>query len=850
MIHARNEGSLSQSRSTGRREHCPHRPHGETMGGAWLERTLRFGRTLKKCRTKRGRGGVKEMREKVPERNRRRGRKSYPLRGRGGSSEEEGLSCHVLLTRLEEDIQEQEDTNERGNDSPTQPPVKPESRIKKLGKGKGEAKGKLLAKKMIPKMISKTTSDVQESPLPEPRKRRLASLNAEAVNSLLLERPNETQPAGKQARRQQEEPSSDESTLGTDPASGGVAGGPKAQRASSSKASILHKPELCRRSKKAKKVSKKRTKPDKGEKKETAMMTLQMLHTPAPRRLAGLNAAALLKLTSTSATSKQRVKPTSTTTTDCKTTSAASVDVKQKQPRLNLKQCGRQPKQKGRKLIPEQGGCKKSNFEPKVEWESGGCTHRLTKPGYQSRSMLAYPLKPVVKEEQVEAELRPYYCCPPEGSVEYCHRLALFLGQKAYADSEEQPLNAAMTPIKRECLVTSPSVAHPHSHAALTLSPHPCLCTADPACFSSYYVHIAHPGAPSTTLSSRPLNFGPSTMCPGMVSGSKLLRPPVSHASTLAHPAFCGSVGSPYYSKACHVSGYTYRAMQPVNNRGCSFSTGCSGFTHGIKTDDRSSAASGVDVADRLTYLEQRMQMQEDEIQLLKMALADVLKRLNISEEHQAANTKKGPAGKAARPVSLALPSRPSMNSPASLKKSYTTSTLPSTSTARNYSPLPPASAKSGVKSPVGSVKESPCISKTARPGPRPGPPGSTAPGSKKAESKTKEPAASVGSRQVTHCKVTMQIYLNPLTRRTGSSEAAKSAPTVPNSRPTRTPTPPQTKGGPPTSDRTKPETCKTPPAFTLPLQKSTNQNMYSSMEMSNYKSPLKSPSQYFQICY
>lgn len=30
------------------------------------------------------------------------------------------------------------------------------------------------------------------------------------------------------------------------------------------------------------------------------------------------------------------------------------------------------------------------------------------------------------------------------------------------------------------------------------------------------------------------------------------------------------------------------------------------------------------------------MQMQEDEIQLLKMALADVLKRLNISEEHQA----------------------------------------------------------------------------------------------------------------------------------------------------------------------------------------------------------------------
>ncbi|XP_071007814.1 echinoderm microtubule-associated protein-like 1 [Oncorhynchus clarkii lewisi] len=264
-------------------------------------------------------------------------------------------------------------------------------------------------------------------------------------------------------------------------------------------------------------------------------------------------------------------------------------------------------------------------------------------------------------------------------------------------------------------------------------------------------------------------------------------------------------------------------------------------------TDDRSSAASGIDVADRLTYLEQRMQMQDDEIQLLKMALADVLKRLNISEEHQATNAKKGPAEKA-RPVSLALPSRPSMNSLASLKKSSTSSTMPSTSTARNYSPLPGASAKSGVKSSAGSLKD--CTSKT-RPGPRPGPSGSTvAPGSKKGDSKTKESAASVGSRRVTHCKVTMQIYLSPQTKRTGSSEVAKSAPTVPNSRPTRTPTSPQTKGVPPTSDRTKPKTRKTHPAFTLPLQKSTNQNTYSPLDTFNYKSPLKSPSHYFQICY
>lgn len=42
-------------------------------------------------------------------------------------------------------------------------------------------------------------------------------------------------------------------------------------------------------------------------------------------------------------------------------------------------------------------------------------------------------------------------------------------------------------------------------------------------------------------------------------------------------------------------------------------------------------------------YLEQRLQMQEDEVQLLKIALADVLKRLNISEAQTAAHTKRGP---------------------------------------------------------------------------------------------------------------------------------------------------------------------------------------------------------------
>ncbi|XP_069572285.1 echinoderm microtubule-associated protein-like 1 [Brachyistius frenatus] len=249
-------------------------------------------------------------------------------------------------------------------------------------------------------------------------------------------------------------------------------------------------------------------------------------------------------------------------------------------------------------------------------------------------------------------------------------------------------------------------------------------------------------------------------------------------------------------------------------------------------TDDRSSAASGLDVADRLTYLEQRMQMQEDEIQLLKMALADVLKRLNISEEHQAAAGRRA-SGAKARPVSLTLPSRPPIvtSSTASVKKS---STLSSSSTARNYSPTPPLS---GVKSPASSVKDSPC--KT----PRSRPTSAASTYMKHQEGgKSKEAAVSVGTRRVTHCKVTMQIYLSPLTRKTGSSEAAKS--TVPaNSGPVAARNPPQAKGS------SKAEMRKKNPSFTLNLQRTTS-SQSAPQDTSSYKSPMKSPSQYFQICY
>ncbi|KAJ0061239.1 hypothetical protein NL108_013903, partial [Boleophthalmus pectinirostris] len=98
------------------------------------------------------------------------------------------------------------------------------------------------------------------------------------------------------------------------------------------------------------------------------------------------------------------------------------------------------------------------------------------------------------------------------------------------------------------------------------------------------------------------------------------------------------------------------------------------------------------------------------------------------------------------RPVSLALPSRP-----AALKKSCT---VPSSGAARTYSPTP---SSSSVKSPPGSVKDSPSKTKT-----RTSSSSSAASASKKPDQDSSEITLCLpvfmslsvsGTRRVTHCK-------------------------------------------------------------------------------------------------
>uniref|UniRef100_A0A8C2EHS8 EMAP like 1 n=1 Tax=Cyprinus carpio TaxID=7962 RepID=A0A8C2EHS8_CYPCA len=158
--------------------------------------------------------------------------------------------------------------------------------------------------------------------------------------------------------------------------------------------------------------------------------------------------------------------------------------------------------------------------------------------------------------------------------------------------------------------------------------------------------------------------------------------------------------------------------------------------------DDSASAASSMEVTDRIASLEQRVQMQEDEIQLLKSALADVVRRLNVSEEQQAMLNRKGPTK--ARPMIAALPLRPTVNNGTVLPKKGGTLPSPSSSKKDNSSPATKSTVKRTSSSEqVGpnNRKDSGVDSKSNRT--RAGSTGSNSSGKKATENKQREPVFS-----------------------------------------------------------------------------------------------------------
>ncbi|XP_069714904.1 echinoderm microtubule-associated protein-like 1 isoform X7 [Phaenicophaeus curvirostris] len=211
----------------------------------------------------------------------------------------------------------------------------------------------------------------------------------------------------------------------------------------------------------------------------------------------------------------------------------------------------------------------------------------------------------------------------------------------------------------------------------------------------------------------------------------------------------------------------------------------------GLPVDDSASAASSMEVTDRIASLEQRVQMQEDDIQLLKSALADVVRRLNITEEQQAMQNKKGPTkdqsmikkaaaeadkhvspATTARPLVQTLPLRTTVNNGTVLPKKPSGS-LPSPSGSRKETVTPAAKSRSvnllnacKLKKPALSTVKRTSSAERVSPGGRresygdskgsrnrTGSTSSSSSGKKNSESKPKEPMFSAGKRRVTHCK-------------------------------------------------------------------------------------------------
>ncbi|XP_062413307.1 echinoderm microtubule-associated protein-like 1 isoform X7 [Pungitius pungitius] len=185
-------------------------------------------------------------------------------------------------------------------------------------------------------------------------------------------------------------------------------------------------------------------------------------------------------------------------------------------------------------------------------------------------------------------------------------------------------------------------------------------------------------------------------------------------------------------------------------------------------SDDSASAASSMEVTDRIASLEQRVQMQEDEIQLLKSALADVVRRLNVSEEQQAMGSRRGPTK--ARPMMATLPLRPTVNNGTILPKKGS-GTLPSPSGPGSRKDTSTPASKSTVRRAnsnehVGTLtRKDSGDSKGNRT--RAGSTGSNSSG-KRSDGKQRDPVFNAGMRRVTHCKeegyVKMYLKGRPVT--------------------------------------------------------------------------------------
>ncbi|XP_055086995.1 bromo adjacent homology domain-containing 1 protein isoform X1 [Periophthalmus magnuspinnatus] len=281
----------------------------------------------------------------------------------------DALDCCVLLTRL--DAEDVKKPSKNGNNM--------SAKVKQRNKcDQAKLKHEPIQKDKEPKI---NNSHVRFRLSPEPRRRRMASLNAEAVNSLLLFR--------------------------SDPLSTRKTQLPKDNHKA-------HEPKVHRTKRKAKTQ-------DIGCKNTSVAQDQSIdwlsIFAPTPRRQAGLTAATLLKLTSAQYTNKRQkkreVKHESESTTQSDTQSKLDHKIWTQHTRQKTRVKGR---------LRSCSGSSAQTVRPELENCGKAPLQHPTAPSFSLQ----------VKEEKVENQVSSCYCCTQEQCVQYCHRLALFLRDKSF----------------------------------------------------------------------------------------------------------------------------------------------------------------------------------------------------------------------------------------------------------------------------------------------------------------------------------------------------------------------------------------------------------------------------------
>uniref|UniRef100_UPI003AAF600C bromo adjacent homology domain-containing 1 protein n=1 Tax=Centroberyx gerrardi TaxID=166262 RepID=UPI003AAF600C len=558
------------------------------MVRAQQNQPVKRGKPRKEKGSREGGGGMKKGKErKIEWRGKKKKEKKESNRHRKKTltvGDGDALDCCVLLTRLEEKgvMGKKKDAPRAGKQKSVKVKKKQRSssiqKRTKCDKTRQRKTSTANQQALEPKINQSDALLTLPPSIFEPRRRRMASLNAEAVNSLLLYRDDSLT---SNLTKKRQPPSEDLAKDSLTKAAAVCVDERKGHK--TKKVPTGGKPDLSERPKKQRR-----------SKVEAESIDWLALFAPTPRRQAGLTAATLLKLTSSAYGTKRQKKTDSKARSESETATATQNEISCKPVCGETTQTKRSthPKHEERLKhgnhgiedpVHSQPGpnaqrccslCRTESLDPEGQWKGTTGEQECHKHGPRCSSTMGFSPKPI-KEEQVEAEVSPCYCCSQERCVEYCHRLALFLGEKSF----EEPADGSLPEVFHH---------HHHHHHHHLQPPHPAAITISPhtyTCFPGYYVHFSHPD-------SSPSSIPPITLCPRGGKRPKLLPSTGPQPSGMPHPVYCCTSVGACYGEPCRINGYSaYTSVIPtIARRGCSFSTtDCAKCNHGIKRDDYSS---------------------------------------------------------------------------------------------------------------------------------------------------------------------------------------------------------------------------------------------------------------------